>query len=44
MHERNLRSCRFNRGPEARDVLHRFATKRSAKVAEKNQQQRRAIG
>lgn len=44
MHERHLRSRRGEGRANARHVLNRLATERSAEVSEKDQQQRRAIG
>jgi hypothetical protein len=43
VHERDLRSCRFNRGAKMRDILHRFATERSPEVTQKDQKKRRTI-
>jgi hypothetical protein len=44
VHERNLRSGRFNRSTKTRHIFDRLTTKRSAEMTQEDQQQRRAIG
>ena len=44
VHERNLRSGRFNRSTETRHIFDRLTTKRSTEMAQEDQEQRRAIG
>jgi hypothetical protein len=43
VHERHLRSSRRDRWTKTSDIFDRFATKRSPKVAKKDEQQRTAV-